>query len=68
MKRYEAPPAFLTRIVDSYPGSQVAEAATKEKASITGMKNISPEEAAAEEAKAKGKDGEKPKEEAKPKA
>jgi hypothetical protein len=59
--------------VDSYPGSQVAEAATKEKAAIAGMKNVIEEEAAAP---ADGKSGEaKPQEseaakgdESKPKA
>jgi len=46
MKRYEDAAAFLARIVDSYPGSQVAEAATKEKAAIAGMKNVVEEETA----------------------
>jgi tetratricopeptide (TPR) repeat protein len=73
MRRYEDAAAFLARIVDSYPGSQVAEAATKEKAAIAGMKNVIEEEAAAP---ADGKSGEaKPQEgeaakgdESKPKA
>lgn len=73
MKRYEDAAAFLARIVDSYPGSQVADAATKEKAAIAGMKNVIEEEAAAP---ADGKSGEaKPQEgeaakstESKPKA
>lgn len=72
MQRYEDATAFLARIIDSYPGSGVAEAATKEKASIAGMKNVSAEEAAAAAAtddKAKSKEGEaKPATEAKPKA
>lgn len=57
MKRYEDANAFLARISDSYPGSPVAEAATKEKAAIAGMKNVTEEEAAA------GSDG-KPKSDA----
>ncbi len=40
MRRYEDAAAFLARIVDSYPGSQVAEAATKENAAIAGIKNV----------------------------
>lgn len=72
MQRYEDASSFLARIIDSYPGSQVAEAATKEKASIAGMKNVSAEEAAAAatDDKAKPKEGEaaKPAGEAKPKA
>jgi len=56
MKRYEDAGSFLARISDSYPGSQVAEAATKEKAAIAGMKNVIEEEAAA--APADGKPGE----------
>jgi len=71
MKRYEDASSFLARIVESYPGSPVAESATKEKAAIAGMKNVAEEEAAAE-----GKpDAAKPKEgqpakstESKPKA
>lgn len=58
MKRYEDAASFLGRIVESYPGSPVAETATKEKAAINGMKNVAEEEAAA----AEKKDGEdKPK-------
>ncbi len=52
MKRYEDANAFLARIVDSYPGSPVAESAAKEKAAIAGMKNVAEEEAAAADAKA----------------
>jgi tetratricopeptide (TPR) repeat protein len=47
MKRYEDANAFLARISESYPGSPVAESATKEKAAIAGMKNVAEEEAAA---------------------
>jgi tetratricopeptide (TPR) repeat protein len=58
MKRYEDAVSFLGRIVESYPGSPVAETATKEKAAINGMKNVAEEESAA----AEKKDGEdKPK-------
>jgi hypothetical protein len=39
MRRFEDATAFLTRLVESYPGSAVAETAAKEKASINGMKN-----------------------------
>lgn len=39
MRRFEDATTFLTRLVESYPGSAVAEAAAKEKASINGMKN-----------------------------
>jgi hypothetical protein len=39
MKRYEDATLFLTRLIESYPGSAVAEVAAKEKASINGMKN-----------------------------
>ncbi len=49
MKRYEDANAFLARIIDSYPGSPVADTATKEKAAIAGMKNVAEEEAAAAE-------------------
>jgi len=71
MKRYEDATSFLARIVESYPGSPVAESAAKEKAAIAGMKNVADEEAAAD-----GKtDAAKPKEgqpakttESKPKA
>lgn len=71
MKRYEDANGFLARIVESYPGSQVADSAAKEKAAINGMKNVE-EEAAAADGKsgdAKPKEGEAPKEtESKPKA
>ena len=61
MKRYEDANAFLARISESYPGSPVAESATKEKAAIAGMKNVPEEEADA--AAADGKtDAAKPKE------
>ena len=39
MRRFEDATAFLNRLVETYPGSAVAEAAAKEKASIAGMKN-----------------------------
>ena len=39
MKRYEDATLFLTRLIEAYPGSAVAEVAAKEKASINGMKN-----------------------------
>jgi tetratricopeptide (TPR) repeat protein len=39
MRRFEDATAFLTRLVESYPGSAVADTAAKEKASINGMKN-----------------------------
>ena len=73
MRRYEDAAAFLARIVDSYPGSQVAEAATKEKAAIAGMKNVIEEETAApadgKSGEAKPQEGEAPKgDESKPKA
>jgi tetratricopeptide (TPR) repeat protein len=61
MKRYEDANAFLARISESYPGSPVAESATKEKAAIAGMKNVAEEEVDA--AAADGKpDAAKPKE------
>jgi len=47
MKRYEDAGSFLSRIIESYPGSQVADAATKENAAISGMKNVAEEEVAA---------------------
>jgi hypothetical protein len=40
MKRYEDATLFLTRLIEAYPGSAVAEVAAKEKASINGMKNF----------------------------
>lgn len=49
MKRYEDANAFLARIIEAYPGSQIADAATKEKAAINGMKNVD-EAAVAEDA------------------
>jgi tetratricopeptide (TPR) repeat protein len=39
MRRFEDATLFFTRLIESYPGSAVAEAAAKEKASINGMKN-----------------------------
>lgn len=49
MRRFEDATTFLTRLVESYPGSAVADAAAKEKASINGMKNEdAPEKAATE--------------------
>lgn len=60
MKRYEDANAFLARISESYPGSPIAETATKEKAAIAGMKNVTEEEAAAA-AEGKAEDA-KPKE------
>ncbi|MBE2282259.1 MAG: hypothetical protein IAE77_02215 [Prosthecobacter sp.] len=69
MKRYEDANSFLGRIIESYPGSQVAEAATKEKAAINGMKNVIEDETAAADGKDKPKEGDAPKEaEEKPKA
>ena len=71
MKRYEDATSFLARIVESYPGSPVAESATKEKAAIAGMKNVAEEEAGAEGKPdaAKPKDGQPAKStESKPKA
>ncbi|WP_395751878.1 tol-pal system YbgF family protein [Prosthecobacter sp.] len=67
MKRYEDANAFLARIIESYPGSTVADTATKEKAAIAGMKNV--DEEAAAEGDAKPKEGEPAKAtETKPKA
>lgn len=54
MKRYADANSFLTRIIESYPGSQVAEGATKEKAAIDGMKNVDEEAALKEESKKEG--------------
>lgn len=74
MKRYEDANAFLARIIESYPGSQLAESATKEKAAIAGMKNVAEEEPAAATDGKPGSDapknnGEAPKEtDSKPKA
>lgn len=39
MKRYEDATKFFTRLAETYPGSVIAEAATKEKAAINGLKN-----------------------------
>lgn len=39
MRRFADATAFFSRIAESYPGSQVAERANKEKASIAGMTN-----------------------------
>lgn len=66
MKRFEDANSFLSRIIDSYPGSPIAESATKEKSAINGLKNVSEEEAAAAEVKPKEgeappAEGEKPK-------
>ncbi|MCB1275082.1 tetratricopeptide repeat protein [Prosthecobacter sp.] len=47
MKRYEDANTFLARIIESYPGSPIADTATKEKAAIAGMKNVAEDEAAA---------------------
>ncbi|MFO1481827.1 MAG: hypothetical protein U1F71_00545 [Verrucomicrobiaceae bacterium] len=55
MKRYEDANAFLARIIESYPGSQIADTATKEKAAISGMKNVDEEAPPTEE---KPKEGE----------
>lgn len=72
MKRYEDANSFLGRIIESYPGSQVADVATKEKAAINGMKNVIEDETAAADGKAgeeKPKEGDAPKgSEEKPKA
>lgn len=51
MRRFEDATAFFGRVIEAYPGSQVAERATKEKASIAGMKNED-EKAAKKDAKA----------------
>lgn len=39
MRRFEDAQAFFNRLVETYPGSAIAETAAKEKASINGMKN-----------------------------
>lgn len=39
MKRYEDAQAIFTRLMDTYKGSPIAQAAEKEKAAINGMKN-----------------------------
>jgi tetratricopeptide (TPR) repeat protein len=46
MRRFEDATSFFTRLIQSYPGSAIAERATKEKASIAGMKNEDPKKAA----------------------
>lgn len=61
MKRYEDATAFFSRIVETYPGSVVAEAAAKEKAAINGMKNEPEEQAENAEKEGETKtEGEKP--------
>jgi tetratricopeptide (TPR) repeat protein len=64
MRRFTDAAAFLNRIVASYPGSQVAERAEKEKASIAGMANE--DEKPADKAKTDEKAAETPAAEAKP--
>ena len=44
MKRYQDASAFLARIIESYPGSPVADSAAKEKAAIAGMANVDEED------------------------
>ncbi len=44
MKRYEDAQVFFTRLIDTYKGSAIAQAAEKERAAINGMKN-EPEQA-----------------------
>jgi tetratricopeptide (TPR) repeat protein len=39
MRRFEDAQAFFNRLIETYPGSAIAETAAKEKASINGMKN-----------------------------
>ena len=46
MRRFEDAQRVFTRLAETYPGSAIAEAANKEKASINGMKNEPEEEAA----------------------
>ena len=66
--RFEDAGSFFTRLIASYPGSLIAERATKEKASIAGMKNEDPSKQTKDESKDGKKDdkpaegGEKPKE------
>lgn len=55
MGRFEDAGSFFNRLIASYPGSLIAERATKEKASIAGMKNEDPSKQSKEE----GKDGKK---------
>jgi tetratricopeptide (TPR) repeat protein len=72
MGRFEDASSFFTRLMASYPGSLIAERATKEKASIAGMKNEDPSKQTKDESKDGKKDekpaegGEKPKEAAEP--
>ena len=42
MKRFADAQRFFARIVETYPGSPIAQAAEKEKAAINGMKNEDP--------------------------
>ncbi len=63
MRRFEDATAFFNRLAESYPGSQIAERANKEKASIAGMKNEDQKDEKKGDAKA---EGEKPAEGAKP--
>ncbi|MFM7604698.1 MAG: tetratricopeptide repeat protein [Prosthecobacter sp.] len=68
MGRFEDANSFFTRLIASYPSSLIAERATKEKASIAGMKNDDPSKQAKDQAKNDQKNekpaegGEKPKE------
>lgn len=39
MRRFEDAAAYYKRLIDTYPGSNIAEAAKKEEATIRGMKN-----------------------------
>lgn len=72
MGRFEDAGSFFTRLIASYPGSLIAERATKEKASIAGMKNEDPSKQTKDESKDGKKDekpaegAEKPKEGAEP--
>lgn len=55
MKRFADAQRFFARIVETYPGSPIAQAAEKEKAAINGMKNEdqAPPDAAKPDAKGK---------------
>ena len=64
MRRFTDSTAFLNRIIAAYPGSQVAERAEKEKASIAGM--VNEDEKAADKAKTDEKAAEAPAEDTKP--
>ena len=72
MGRFEDANSFFTRLIASYPNSLIAERATKEKASIAGMKNNDPSKQAKDQSKDSQKNekpaeaGEKPKEGAEP--